>query len=153
MVDQVKQTLRQHEVLSVEGYASKEAEVDSKKLARAALKAAEADEQRALVLWLRESTSLFGWHTPNELTSRSVRQGAINKALGVEPGIPDLVVTDPIPDRPEVRGVAIELKVEGRKPTPAQIRVMKTLRSHGWLTFVCQGADEAKTVLTALYGL
>jgi hypothetical protein len=151
---QPKQTLKKHKLLLKNEYAALTTKVSTAKRRRAALKATEDAEQKELVRWLREDVGgLFFWHTPNQLAARSGREGSINKSMGVQAGVPDLVVTNPVPGRPEIRGVAIELKVEGRKPSKAQRAVLETLRSHGWLCYVCQGADRAKRVLTAIFGL
>lgn len=141
--------LRSHRVLLTDQYAVLNARSSGLKR--------EWREQRELFRWLEEEAvlpngeKLGAWHTPNELAARSGREGAQNKALGVKAGIPDVLISDRVPGKPEIRGVAIELKVEGRKPSKAQRWWLEKLERDGWLTFVCQGAEEAKKVLRRLF--
>ena len=113
-------------------------------------KTTEAREQRSLVAYLRNRSLIF-WHTPNQLAARTRRKGAINKALGVVAGVPDIVIASPVHRRPEVRGVGIEMKGPGGKLSDAQRRMAVVLQSCGWLTYVCWSAEEAKAVVRDLW--
>lgn len=118
-----------------------------KRKARQARKTTEAREQRVVVAWLR-NRDLWFWHTANEEANK--RQRSINRAMGVEPGVPDILILTPVPGRPEVNGVAVEMKKPGEQPTPDQKKWLARFRSRGWLTFVCFSAAEAKAVLLDL---
>lgn len=64
--------------------------------------------------------------------------------LGLLPGMPDLLIFSPAPNRPELRGVAVEMKrAKGGRVSPAQKRAHALLRACGWEVRVCRGAVEA----------
>lgn len=97
----------------------------------------EDQEQAAFVQWLR----LKGYphfRVPNETYTKSWKQKAKNKALGVVSGVPDLFV---------VAGgklVAVEMKrTKGSVVSASQIEWLKTLENAGIAGRVCKGADEA----------
>lgn len=120
----------------------------------------EDQEQEAFVQWLR----LKGYphfRVPNETYTKSFKQKAKNKALGVSPGVPDLFVV--IPDQHFVYGdniksnnpavetneyrhrlVAIEMKRKKGGVTSAnQEQWIKTLNEAGVQTVVCKGCNAA----------
>lgn len=116
----------------------------------------EDQEQEAFVQWLR----LKGYphfRVPNETYTKSFKQKAKNKALGVSSGVPDLFVAVPFPpphliiahkDRDdEVRNktlVAIEMKrKKGGVTSENQKKWIKTLNEAGIQTVVCKGCDAA----------
>jgi hypothetical protein len=75
--------------------------------------------------------------------------------LGLKPGVPDVMILDKVSQyggRPNVRGVAIELKrVSGGKLSDEQESWALRLRARGWLVFVCKGAGAAIKVVDALW--
>lgn len=94
-------------------------------------------EQAAFVQWLRLKR-LPHFHVPNSTYTKSWKQKAKNKALGVVPGVPDIFVV--------VGGklVAVEMKrTKGGVVSASQIEWLKTLESAGVAGRVCKGADEA----------
>lgn len=125
----------------------------------------EEQEQMAFVQWLR----LKGYphfRVPNETYTKSFKQKAKNKALGVSPGVPDLFViipTDynnttinfmhygdcPVVDGDGVYGkknrlIAIEMKRKKGGTTSAnQKQWLKTLNEAGVQSVVCKGCDAA----------
>lgn len=96
-------------------------------------------------------------HVPNEdvggaedLRERR-RQGAMAKAAGVKPGVPDVLVFTPPPGAPGARGTALELKrrVHG-EASPDQERWLAALAEIGWITAVHHGSREAVEWLKSL---
>lgn len=109
----------------------------------------EHDEQVALFAWaaiaqntVPELKMLF--HVPNG-GSRNPIEAARLKAAGVKPGVPDLFL--PVP-RPGWHGLWIEMKAKGGMPTREQAAWLQALRSQGYLTRVCRGADEAISAIS-----
>lgn len=96
-------------------------------------------------------------HIPNE-GMRSPKAGRDLKEEGLQRGISDYLIFKKIPDRPDVRGVALELKRRnapkdengevkisesgGLKPDQAEWLDAFRYR-HGWLANCCAGAKEA----------
>lgn len=103
----------------------------------------ENSEQKLLVQWLQLS-GIKHWRTPNETYTKSYKQKANNKALGVVPGIPDLFVVIP-----NVGLLAIEMKRLKRSVTsPAQkewIALLNTLP--GIQAFICFGFEDARRTI------
>lgn len=67
------------------------------------------------------------------------------KLLGVRPGFPDLIILY------QGKHLAIELKSEVGRPTPAQLLWIDVLRKQGWTAEVCKGFDEAKKVIDEFF--
>jgi len=122
----------------------------------------EYQEQCAVASYL-DGLGVLWCHVPNEdlrgreedvdLEARR-RAGALAKAAGVKPGVLDNLIFTPPPARPDIRGVAVELKrrIHG-KATPGQLEWMAGLRRCGWLAEVKHGAREAVEWLRGLgYG-
>lgn len=100
----------------------------------------EASEQMAFVQWLRLKGLRF-WRTPNETYTKSWHQKALNKALGVQAGIPDLFVVLP---PPQGRIIAVEMKrTKGGVTSVAQKEWLTNLADAGIASTVARGADEA----------
>ena len=75
------------------------------------------------------------------------------KATGVKSGVPDLLIFTRPKGFTRASGVAIEMKrKKGGVVSENQREWLTKLDEHGWLTFVCRGADEAITVIDRLYG-
>lgn len=97
----------------------------------------EDQEQAAFVQYLRLK-NLPHFRVPNETFTRSWKQKAKNKSLGVVSGVPDLFVV--------VGGklVAVEMKRQkGGVVSASQAEWLKTLQGAGVPARVCKGADEA----------
>lgn len=108
----------------------------------------EDEEQRTVVHWLQIHGILFA-HVPNGGYRRRV-EAAIFRGLGVQPGVPDLLIFDPPPKAPARRGAALEMKRQkGGRATPAQLAWLAALAERGWLTAICRGAEEAIAQLEA----
>lgn len=116
---------------------------------RAAWVPTEDQEQRVVVQWLEMHGVLFA-HVPNGGYRRPV-EAAIFRGLGVQPGVPDLLIFDPPPLADGYCGTAIELKRrQGGRLTPRQREWLEALRRRRWYTAVCRGADEAIRTLERL---
>jgi len=100
--------------------------------------------QRALVqhLRLRAWPDVVWFAVPNG-GWRSPVEGAILKATGVLPGVPDLVFIH------RERAYFLELKTEEGKPTEKQLEVISRLEKAGAYTAICYGLDRALACLTA----
>jgi len=109
----------------------------------------EEAEQLALVQWL-ELHKIKYTHVPNE-GKHKVQYRVKQKRLGVQAGLPDILIFDRPPLSPENVGVAIELKRQkGGRVTPEQIAWLEDLKARGWAVAVCRGAMEAIRVLQEL---
>jgi hypothetical protein len=111
----------------------------------------EDDQQRWLCRWLFTALGHYGWfHVPNGGWRRKAT-AAIMKALGVKPGVPDIIITRRAPRAPEARGVAVELKREkGGRTSAEQKAWIAELEADGWIAFVADGWTEARERLMAL---
>jgi hypothetical protein len=97
----------------------------------------EHEEQIALVQYLTLK-SIPHFRVPNETYTTSWNQKRLNKALGVQPGIPDLFVVV------NNKLMAIELKrVKGGTTSEPQKMWVKILNEAGVPAKVCRGCDEA----------
>lgn len=140
----------------------------------------EDDEQAIVVQWLRLHRIRF-FAVPNG-QKRTKREQALAKKLGMQPGVPDLVITtrppcdgtacpgwdlaltnverfgehDPMRCRLRPPGTVVEMKRQkpaGAGPTEEQSEWIYELAVQGWCTRVCYGADEAIGFLMSLgYG-
>lgn len=91
------------------------------------------------------------WFHPANGELRDQVTAARLVSLGVKRGVPDVVITSRVPRRPEVRGVAIELKKrDGGRVSPDQKRWLEGLTEDGWVVAVCHGSDEAVAFLASL---
>jgi len=89
------------------------------------------------------SQRIFFFHVPNE-GRRDRREAGILRAMGVVPGIPDLIV--PIPHvraGQPVAGLAMEVKTPRGQLTEPQRRVMAVLHRCGWHCAIVRSLDDA----------
>jgi len=115
----------------------------------AALSPTEDAEQQVVVQWL-ELHRLHYTHVPNG-GWRHVATARRLKALGVKAGVPDLLIFERPPARPDAVGVAIEMKrAKGGRVSAEQQRWLAHLERQGWVVAVCQGAGEAVELLRGL---
>ena len=89
------------------------------------------------------------YHVTNE-GKRSPRQGAMAKAMGLRPGVPDLHL--PI-GRPGYIGLWIELKTEKGRVTPNQRRWLDQMEQWGHRVEVCRSVEEAQEVIEDYLGV
>lgn len=82
-------------------------------------------------------------HVENE-GKKSEQAGAIAKKMGKREGVSDILIFN---SNSHFKGLAIELKIWPRKPTPAQLDFMKELEGCGWLCEVCYGLDEVQKIV------
>lgn len=100
--------------------------------------------QRAIVehLHVRGVPGLVFWHTPNG-GGRSKAESGILKAMGVRPGVSDLILVH--------RGkiFALELKAEGGRASEAQMKFLSDIDHAGAFTAMPTGLDAALATLEA----
>lgn len=120
----------------------------------------EDQEQQAFVQWLR----LKGYphfRVPNETYTKSFKQKAKNKALGVSAGVPDLFVCVPSStymggDGDTSQGyelVAVEMKRrKGGVVSAHQKEWLATLEQSNIKTIVARGCDEAIDFIESVKG-
>ena len=109
----------------------------------------EAQVQRAVAMVMNRARMLW-CHVPNE-GKRNVVAGARLKAAGLKSGVPDILIFSPAPNKPEARGVAIELKrKKGGRVSETQKEWLWRLNEEGWYATVCSGYDETIDELRAL---
>jgi hypothetical protein len=108
--------------------------------------------QQIVCQWLTAYGYLF-LHVPNG-GKRTKAEAAIFKALGVQPGAPDLLLFDPPPKHPHAKGVALELKrASGGRLRDNQKQWLEKLRERGWIVNACHGSNDAIDWLESLgYG-
>lgn len=109
----------------------------------------EEAEQAAVAMWL-DTRRVWYCHVPNG-GYRHVRTAAKLKAAGVKPGVPDLLIFDRPPARPDAVGVALEMKRVGiKQASPSQKVWLAAMQERGWLCAVQPGAAAAIGWLTEL---
>ncbi len=103
----------------------------------------ESIEQQIVVRWL-DFMGIDFFAVPNG-RKRAWAEARKLKLEGVKPGIPDLIVIDPPPVRPNIHTLAIEMKRADRKvkPKPEQLEWHAAMRARGWYVLVAYGADDA----------
>lgn len=104
--------------------------------------------QSECVLWLwnnyRRTRGLL-YHIPNG-GSRTAREGATFKAMGVVAGIPDLCLAIPMNGCP---ALYIEMKTDIGKLSPAQSDAIGRLTSAGNRVELCRSFEEFKSIVVA----
>ena len=102
----------------------------------------EDQEQAWLVSWLRrEHPSVRIFAIPNG-GGRSKAQGAILKATGTSPGVPDLMIPTPCGQH---HGLFVEMKrTKGGSVSKEQKDWIAYLQAQGYQAIVCRGFEEAK---------
>jgi hypothetical protein len=97
----------------------------------------------------------FCWFHPANEGDHKPQYRHKQRLMGLKPGVPDVIILDKVPQyggRPNVRGVAIELKrISGGKLSDEQVSWALRLRARQWLVFVCKGAGAAIKVVDALW--
>jgi len=110
----------------------------------------ESKEQALLVKSL-DALGLDYTHVPNEGKRSKWGGHHLFGALGAKRHFPDMIIFNRLPNFPEARGLAIEMKrVKGSSPAwgcAGQHEMLETLSRHGWIAFVCRGHQAALYVL------
>lgn len=107
----------------------------------------ESDEQANLVRRMTGAKVLFAAVCNEQTDLASRRRG---RRLGAQPGVPDLLVFDPPPNKPKCVGMAIEMKRKNgslRDVRPDQTLWLANLERCGWHTVVAFGCDDALVAL------
>jgi hypothetical protein len=66
------------------------------------------------------------------------------KYLGTKPGIPDIMIFEPNETK---NGLAIELKAGYNKPTPNQLKWLKSLENNNWVAVWSNNLDECIEII------
>ena len=110
----------------------------------------EEREQARFIKWthtpaVRDLAPALRWmfHCPNG-GKRDAITGGQMRALGVKPGVPDLLM--PVASGPD-SGLALEFKSATGTTTPSQDEWLAHLQANGWLTLVVRSADEARAAV------
>jgi hypothetical protein len=104
----------------------------------------EAEEQITVIAWadyVQHQYPALRWlyHCPNgEYRSKATAKRL--KAMGVKPGVPDLILPVPMHG---YTGLVIELKMGKNTPSPDQRRWLEHFASIGWKTAVHYSCDAA----------
>jgi len=121
----------------------------SKKLSAREL--SELSEQAIVVSKLRRAGHLV-FAVPNGHV-RTKRQHIQAKHEGVSAGVPDLIIPDPPPNRPDCFATALEMKRAHAAPSElrdTQVEWLDALAHRHWAAVVGLGADDALAKLRAL---
>jgi len=113
----------------------------------------EDDIQRKVAKWL-DGLGVLYFHPPNG-GKRGKAAAGIFKALGVKPGVPDLIIMEPHGETcPHCGrrdfGTGIELKAPGGYPNPNQRKWLADLKARRWITGVARSLEEVKAHFTCL---
>lgn len=121
----------------------------------------ESRDQRRVVAELRRARPriLFNLQANGLPLTPKVIKTAL--AEGMQKGCPDLMIFTPPPNEPEARGVALEMKVESKKPKtdrahrfsgaePHQREYLEALEGVGWVCIVAYGWGDALEQLADL---
>jgi len=100
-------------------------------------KGSEDDFQIMIATYL-DLKKVVWFHCPNG-GNRNPKEAYKLKQMGVKAGVPDILIFEP---RMNYVGLAIELKVSGRKPRENQLKWMEDLTKKGWLTFWADDLDD-----------
>jgi hypothetical protein len=117
--------------------------------------ASEYDLCVELTDWMRLAKLNF-IHVQNEQSTTAAARGTLKYRLmrqariGVERDFPDYLIFDVPPRQPQARGVAIEMKKPGKRPTPGQIERLRAMQGLGYATGWFDSADDAITFLESL---
>ena len=111
------------------------------------MEALEYKHQQAVIKWTQQSNVRQKWpelamlyHIKNETPSGGSRQVAIDKAMGVKKGVPDLCL--PV-SRGQYHGLYIEMKKPGGKVANAQRWWLEHLAGQEYMAVCCYGYQEA----------
>ena len=74
-------------------------------------------------------------------------EAAIMKGLGVKAGVPDLLILQGLPRKPDARGGALEIKTRTGRVSTQQRAWRALLREAGWEAEIGRGLDECLAVL------
>jgi hypothetical protein len=98
----------------------------------------EQEIQRTVFAHLRQrgTPGAFAFHVPNG-GARTAVEAAIFQALGVMPGVPDLIILK------DGKTFGLELKAHNGRLSDRQIGTIEAMRAAGAIVGVARGIDEA----------
>jgi hypothetical protein len=117
----------------------------AKRRAPAAPYGSEAGLQRAVAQYL-DALGLLWCHPPMG-GYRTLAVGAELKRQGAKAGVPDVLIFARSPRRPDVRGVALELKTPTGRVSEVQREWHAALAREGWIVRVVRSASDVLDVL------
>lgn len=94
--------------------------------------------------WFAIPNQRLLWSSTDNETSHAVYKSLIDQ--GMKPGVPDILVLNRPPQRPECKGLALELKrADGHKSdlTQNQQEWLRSFQNRGWMIGIAFGLDEA----------
>ena len=113
--------------------------------------ATEAQHQATVIKWSQQPSIRSKWpelallhHIKNEEPNGGAKQVAVDKAMGVKKGVPDLCL--PVA-RGQYHGLYIEMKTEKGRTSPEQDWWGEKLLAQGYMWEVCHGWQSAVRVL------
>lgn len=106
-------------------------------------------EQIKVVEFVKQCTDLPVIHIANQRQT-SPAHGRLLKRMGVRAGTADLFFPRSSHNR---KGLWLELKTKGGKPTVLQLQFLDDMRAEGYAGKVCHGADEAIHIIKTFYGI
>lgn len=123
---------------------------------RRSVNRSEEVEQATLIKWshkpaVRALMPGLKWlhHSPNG-GKRSAFTGGQMKAIGVNPGFPDLILPVRVSTAP---GLVIEMKSAKGKASDAQSAWLEHFASEGWYCVICRDAHEARFAICDYFEL
>lgn len=87
--------------------------------------------------------NILWFHVPNG-GSRNFFEAVKLKAMGVKPGVPDIMIFN---KQGPYSGLYVELKVGKNKPNDNQLAMHKKLEDNGWRGCVVWTFDDARTFI------
>jgi hypothetical protein len=98
--------------------------------------------QKSVARYL-DALGVLWFHCPNG-GSRNIMEAAKMKAMGVKPGIPDVLILEL---RQNKYGLALELKVGKNKLSEHQEAMRKRFIAHNWAIYTVYSLDHAISII------
>lgn len=83
------------------------------------------------------------FHPPNGTNVASHKTRGMLKQMGLKAGVPDIIIIDPPPAMPGLRGAALELKRTRGVTSKAQKEWIAAFDARGWATAVTKGLEAS----------
>jgi hypothetical protein len=90
-----------------------------------------------------DARGVMFFHPPNGTNVASHKTRGMLKRMGLKAGVPDIIIIDPPPAMPEMRGAALELKRTRGVATPAQKDWLTAFEARGWAAAVAKGLEAS----------
>lgn len=83
------------------------------------------------------------FHPPNGTNVPSHKTRGMLKQMGLKAGVPDIIIIDPPPAMPELRGAALELKRTRGTASAAQKEWIAAFDERGWAAAITKGLEAS----------